>query len=75
MAAELNLTLETSGEQLIAVQTRLSEFGELAHFALNDGQDTAEAFLDSHEIDMLMALLSAAKAQLAQAQLEVTPCM
>jgi hypothetical protein len=70
MAAELNLKMETNHEQVFFVQTRLSEFGDLVHVTLRDGTDTTEAFLDSHELDMLIALLSAAKAQLTQARRE-----
>lgn len=65
MAATLNLRIETSAEALIFINPNSTASREI-NLAINDGEVIAEASLDMHEIDMLIALLQASKAQIRQ---------
>lgn len=65
MSATLNLRIETSSEALIFVNPNTIASQEVM-LSINDGEVIANACMDIHEIDMLIAMLQAGKAQIRQ---------
>lgn len=66
MAATLNLRIETSSEALVFINPQTLATLPMIRLAINDGDVIAEASMDIHEIDMLIAMLQAGKAMIRQ---------